>query len=83
MHLNHFTTSTLISSTEVELTGYSIKANADSVITFHNSDDDAGPGVVYILLGEGQSITDEVNLNFEDGIYLEVDGDVEGSVWTR
>lgn len=81
MELDHFTTSTLVSSTEVELIGFSVKATSDAEVVFHESDDNTGTVVLYLLLGEGQSVTEELGLKL-DALYVEVvSGDVEGSVW--
>jgi hypothetical protein len=83
MKLSHFTTSSLIDSSASALIGYSMKATADSEVVIRNGDD-TGDGVVFILLGEGQSIIVEANIELDEGVYVDIiSGAVEGSLWVR
>lgn len=84
MQLSHFTTSSLVSSTEAELIGYSMKATEDSEVVIRNGDDSSATGIVFVLLGDGKSITNEASIKFTNGLYVDVvSGDVEGAVWVR
>lgn len=63
--------------------GYAFKAASDSEINFRNGDSASADPQIPVLLGTDQSVRDyfEEGVPFKDGLYIEVSGDVEGSVW--
>lgn len=85
MRIVQVASSGLISGGDTEVVGYALKATADSEIIFRNGDDGAAPAFISVLLGSGQSVRDEFtrSIPFDQGLYVEIDGAVEGTVWVQ
>lgn len=84
MELHHFTDSSLVTSEEAELIGYSMSASTDAEVVIRNGTDGSATGVVFILFGSGQSMITEAGVVLDSGIYIDiVSGTVEGTVWIK
>lgn len=63
--------------------GYALKASSDSEIIFRNGDGASADPQIPVLLGADQSVRDyfDNGVTFTQGLYIDISGDVEGSVW--
>lgn len=77
--------SALISGGSTNLIGYSFASSGYTSIVFRNGDDEGASGVLYVNLNDGESVRDDfINpIAFREGLFVDVDGAVEGSVWVQ